>query len=377
MRLPLGTVLVALLVVTVGGRPAYAQGFVHGSQELVSHHNTNGSSSLLEGGATATGRARSLQATNRQMSLFGHDDFEYMRGARAGGGGPMLGIAQVGLYNTLSAPAGGPLSAFQNRTGELTSLSGLGAAQNLQLPLPGVGAGGLPTLGAAEYTPRPKTTPFEDYFGLTPVRPAQPKGTQPAFKSVVSEMERQNAERRRTDEREGIALFKAATVEARDARTGRYPNCRDCELSMLKAKQKLALARDLGVQTALPCMLLTHITLQEEQPTLAIVYLREAFERDPNLFSEGAAALNQYFGDAREGGRSGALDFDMRRYLQTGDANPGAAEAHALSAYCAWRLGDTARLRDEAQKGIDLLAAQPAQAEHWMSFLVTLRAARP
>ena len=141
MRLPLGTVLVALLVVTVGGRPAYAQGFVHGSQELVSHHNTNGSSSLLEGGATATGRARSLQATNRQMSLFGHDDFEYMRGARAGGGGPMLGIAQVGLYNTLSAPAGGPLSAFQNRTGELTSLSGLGAAQNLQLPIPGVGAG--------------------------------------------------------------------------------------------------------------------------------------------------------------------------------------------------------------------------------------------
>ncbi len=377
MRLPLGTVLVALLVVTVRGRPAYAQGFVRGTQELISRRNTSGSSSVVGGGATATGRARSLQATTRRMSLLGRDDFEYMRGTRTAEGGQMLGMGQVGLHNTLSASGGAPLSAFQNRTGELMSLSGLSAAKSLQLPLPGVGAGGLPTLGAAEYTPRPKTTPFEDYFGLTPVPPVQPPGWQPAFKSVVAEMERQNAERWRADEREGIALFKAATAEARDPRTGRYPNCRDCELSLLKAKQKLTMARDLGGQTALPCILLTHITLQEERPTLAIVYLREAFERDPNLFSEDAAALNQYFGDAREGGRSGALDLDMRRYLRTGDSNPRAAEAHVLSAYCAWRLGDTMRLRDEAQKGIDLLAAGPSQAEHWMSFLATLRATQP
>jgi hypothetical protein len=376
MRLPLGTVLVALLVVAARGRPADAQGFTRGTDELISRRNTSGASSYVGGGATSAGRARTLQATSRRMSLLGRDDFEYMRGTRTGGG-LMLGMGQVGLYNTLSASGGAPLSAFQNRTGEVMSLSGLSAAESLQMPLPGVGAGNLPTLGAAEYTPRPKTTPFEDYFGLTPARPAQPEGWKPVFQSVAGEMERQNAERWRTDEREGIALFKAATVEARDSRTGRYPNCRDCELSLLKAKQKLTMARDLGGQTALLCILLAHIALQEERPTLAIIYLHEAFERDPNLFSEGAAALTQYYGDVREGGRSGALDQDMRRYLRMGDSNPGAAGGRMLSAYCAWRLGDMVRLRDEAQKGVDLLAVAPAEAELWMSFLVTLRAAQP
>jgi hypothetical protein len=377
MKLRLGMVLAALLAVAAGGRPADAQGVARSTSEFVSWRGGNDATSLVGGGTTMAGAARTLQATGRGTSLFGRENLNYMRGNSQYTRMSSLGAGELGLYNTLSLPRGAPLSADKNPRGELASLSGLTAAMSLQLPVAGVGAGGLPLLSAAEYTPRPPTTPFENYFGLTASPLPKSKDWKPVFKSVVGEMERQNAERCRAEEREGVALFRAATVEARDARTGRYPNCRDCELSQLRAKQKLTLVRDLDARAHLPCILLAHITLQQERPTLAIVYLREAFERDPNLFSEGAAALAQYFGDVGASGRSVALDADMQRYLRIGELNPGSAEAHVLAAYCAWRLGDTMRLRHETQEGIDLLRADPSREVRWMGFLVALQVGQP
>jgi hypothetical protein len=350
---------------------AAAQG-VQAANELISRRTVRGSQSIVGGRTIAAGRTRSLRATQTDAYILARQTYEYLRSQRSGLDTRVLGVSQLGLFRNLAGPSGEPLSSFKDRTGEVASLSGLSQAMSLNVPLPYVGPGGLPTLNAFQYTPRPATSAFEDFFGLSPAPAPRPADWKPAIPSVAAELDRRTADRGKRAEQEGVALFKAGTVETRDARTGRFLNCRDCEESLFQAKQKLLLARDIAGRSYWPCVLLAHIALEEERPTLALSYLLEALDRNPQLFTEDPAQLHQYYGDAQGGGRSAVLEAQLRRYVRIGELNPRSPHAYALGAYCAWRLGDEARLREALRQGAESVGSEVPGTERVANFVMAL-----
>jgi len=371
MRQP-GWCLIATFLVWFACVPwAAAQG-VRAANELISRRTVRSSQSVVGGRTIAAGRIRSLRATQTDNYIAARQTYEYLRSRRTGMDARVLGVSQLGLFRNLAGPSGEPFSSFKDRTGEVASLSGLSQAMSLRVPVPYIGAGGLPTLNAFQYTPRPATTSFEDFFGLSPAPTPQPPDWKPAIPSVAAELDRRTVDRGKRAEQEGVVLFKAGTVETRDARTGRFLTCRDCEESLFQAKQKLLFARDIIGTSYWPCVLLAHIALEEERPTLALAYLIEALERNPQLFIEDPAQLHQYFGDAQGGGRSAVLEAQLRRYVRIGELNPRSPHAYALGAYCAWRLGDATRLREMLRGASEAVGGEVPGTDRVANFVMAM-----
>ena len=184
----------------------------------------------------------------------------------------------------------------------------------------------------------------------------------------------------RQAERDGLDLFKKATIERRDPRTKRYPNCRDCATNLDQATRLLSLVRDLDEEAYLPTLLMAHAALDEERPIVALVYLLDAFRRNPDLFSADPGSINQYFGDVADGSRRSAmLEAQMRQYVRTGELNPKSPEGQLLSAYCGWRIGDVERAREAARLAAELApaAGEPELVARMTNFAAAVRAALP
>ncbi len=264
-------------------------------------------------------------------------------------------------------------SATRNRDGELGLVSGLNRALSLNLPVPNVPIGGVPALSACAYTPCPPTTRFDDLLGLVP---GDLKEAGPVVPGVAERLEARTSDVATWAEREGVALFKGGTQEMRDPQTGRYEKCPDCADKLARAVQRLRMAIDLDPQAALPSLLLAHLSLEQDRPLVASSELMAALRRDPNLLSGEGGSLDRYFGDAEgAGGRSAFLATQMRRYVRMGEYNPSWPVAHALEAYCAWRLGEVGSAR-AALARVDELApsADEGEAEMLRNFSATLRA---
>lgn len=366
----------AVVCLAVASLPQAAGQFAGALESLISRPSERSASVYIGGDYTRTSRAEGLLATRRDVALLDQDQFEYSRTRRGHYRGRVLPISEVGLSSELSGPAGWPTSVFADRTGDLALVSGLQAATNFRLPLPGVGAGGLPALNAHIYTPHPPQTEFERFFGLVPAQPPAASSRRP-FTSIAAELERQTQERVARAREAGLALLKAATVESRDPQTGRYPNCVECDAKLWRAARTLALVRDLDDADALPLILLTHIALEQESPSLAGTYLMQAFRRNPELFREQPAELAKLFGDFEDNNRSLVLEAQLHRYKDIGMYNPGSVAAQLVSGYCAWRLGDTSQARAAAGKALELARTNPEEAESALSFATALQAALP
>ena len=262
-----------------------------------------------------------------------------------------LAPENLGLSAALAAP--GPTSFYGGTDRYGRSLAGLSSPMVLSLPAPGIPIAYVPALSAYEHTPRPETTPFQQAFGLLP-EPSEPKG-QPV-KLPADRLNDRTDQLAQTAERDGLALFKKGTVEARDSRTGRHPNCADCAEKLAAAIQRLKMARILDRQAALPVLLVAHALLEQEQATAAVYYLTDAFQRDPAIFEAAPRELDRYFGDvADDGATSGVLEAQLRRYRRVAELNPEAPDALVLQAYCAWRLGEAERARQTLDQ-LDTLA---------------------
>ncbi len=346
----------------------------------ISRPSAQGASSVLGGQYTRAGAFRSLEAPRRDVALLGQDQFMYTRTNQRGTERPsVLSVSQVGLYGNLVGPRGVPLSWAGQRTGGASLLSGLLPANSLNATIPGVRRNYLPALNAHLYTPRVESSRFQDYFGLTPTRPELKPGAR-TINSVAEQLETQTELRIRRAEQDGLVLFKKATVERRDLRTQRYPNCRDCADNLDESFRLFALVRDLDEEAYLPCLLMVHVALEQERPMLASVYLRDAFQRNQDFFSEKPEALHLYFGDVEEGdGESPTLYSQMRRYARLGELNPSSTEAQLLAAYCAWRIGDTERAREAAELAEELAraAGQPDKYAPMLSFARAVQKATP
>lgn len=359
--LPACLLLVAGLLAT----RVHAQTYSRSGEALLSRPAERAPSQLV-GGRYTTGSYRSLQAPRQDIALLGENRFQFTRperGQRNQRLRQVLPVVQQGFYNPLSPPGGYSLSTFADRTGEIAMISGLEAATSLYRGLPGY-SGNLPALDTFRYSPKLDQTPFERYFGLTPA-PREDALRPPAVDTTVmptmygaieptsyaAALESQVQRRVAAAAEDGLAAFRQGSREVRDPGTGRYPSCATCEQDLYRALQRLTVVREMDRTNYIAPLLMAHISLERERPTQAIVYLVNAFDRNPQLLAEGPEFLNAYFGDAEEGGgRSRVLQTQLRRYLRIGELNPGSADALALEAYCAWALGDRGRTRDACER---------------------------
>lgn len=373
MRSRVWLAVAATLALLAWPLSAAAQRFIN---ELIDRPSIYGPSSALGYGPSRAFRRPfvPLRVTPRGAPLIGQSDLSFALRRQPRPHSSMLPVARAGLFSDLRGPRGAALSSYA-RGRDASVISGLTSAMSLAMPLPGQQRGYLPALDAQAYTPRPSRTLFQEFFELSPVPPEQEPET---VDSVAERLEQRTGERTRYAEQKGLDLFKQATVEARDPRTGRYPNCQDCDEKLARAVQQFKLVRELDQQAALPSLLTAHASLEQERPWLALHALIEAFERNPYLFSPEFATIDEFFGDAEgETGRSAYLESQMRRYLRTGVFNLDSPEAHGLSAYCAWRLGDTDGARQAAQRATELTQDEPVKFVMLLSFLAALQEALP
>lgn len=354
---------------------ALAQRYARTLDYLIERPAERGPSSQIGGLYTAA--FTPLTATRADVALFGQEQYQFrgrqrsrhleyrwgerVRPQRVSTGndvmmqraprfGMSMGPGNFGLSANLTAP--GPMS-FYGGSGYDRSLSGTAAPMGLFLPPPAIPIRYVPSISAYEHTPRPELTPFQRAFGLLPA-PREPEGE--TLKLPAERLNERTDQLAVAAEREGLALFKQGTVEGRDARTGRFLNCLDCADKLAAAVQRLRMARVLDVQAARPVLLLAHALLEQEQSTLAVHHLTEAFAREPALFDADPHELDGYFGDVTaEGETSVLLAAQLRRYRRVAELNPEAPDALVLQAYCAWRLNEIDRAR-QALDQLDALA---------------------
>jgi hypothetical protein len=352
--------------------PADAQYARRGSS--VSHPSQNAASTSLGGRYTRSTATAPLNATRADVATLGRNEFQFSRG-RTGSRSPALPVARVGLYRPLAIPQGQSLSNTLYRTGDLSLMAGVGAARSLNVPAQ-IYRNQLPSIRAHQFTPRATPTRFHELTGLQPIWVAPPPPDEP-FEPIAVQLDARTDKRGERALAEGIALFESATVEMRDPRTGRYPNCRDCPARLAEASRALQLAREIDEDASLASLLMVHIALEQERPTLAAVYLLEAYERDPDMLTEDPAALHQYFGDVSESGTSTLLRRQMQRYQRLGELNAGAVSAHLLGAYCAWRLGDTQRTLEVVDLAEELMRGDDEVSPRMVNFARALRTQAP
>ncbi|HQL54925.1 MAG TPA: hypothetical protein PLQ87_09475, partial [Phycisphaerae bacterium] len=283
----------------------------------------------------------------------------------------MLPTAGVGLRATLGMPRRTYYDLFMSQFDRIGTISGLNAARSLQLPLPGVPIGYVPALSASRYTPRAPATRFENLLGLTPV-PTEP--AVPLTTTVAERLEQRTAERAAQAEREGIALFKQATVDMRHPETLRFERCTDCNENLVRAMQRLRMASELDRQTAVPLLLMAHLALEQERPLQAVDDLLAALRRAQSVFTGAPGEFDAYFGDASATGRSAFLEMQMRRYARIAELNPGSPSAQALQAYCAWRLGDSGAAQLALGQVEQLAMSDPGRTDELLNFAAALRA---
>lgn len=306
----------------------------------------------------------------RPLPFRGQSRRVHSRVMSAAQGGSMPGRNRRGRGGGLAGFAGG---TFRDRTGEIGMITGLTASKNLALPRPGVPVGYVPGLSASEYTPRRETTRFHDVLGLLPSAPAP---LETPLGSAAERLDGYTDELVAHSELTALALFKQATIEMRDARTGRFENCTDCGDKLAHAVQRLKMVRDLTPDLGLPLLLMAHAALEQDRPMQALSQLLEAQEREKGVFSAAAEPFARYFGDAdAEGRKSDYLEAQMRRYVRIAEYNPQSTTAQALQAYCAWRLGESDVARAALSQLEILVRSSPGENEELLGFAAALRAA--
>jgi hypothetical protein len=368
-----------LSLAAAGSLPAQAQ-YGHTLSSLVNRPTTNSPSQVL-GGTYTRAATRPLESTRgNNVSMFGQRPLPTRAGMRDYTRNRSLGLTDVGTQTNLADFSAGSYfdvlsRAMRDRSGDISAISGLNQAMSINLPLPGQDIGGVPSLGACAYTPRPATNRFQDLLGLQPPAPEGPCQMAP---SVAERLDARSSELAARATADGAAFFKAGTEELPD-QAGNYQKCPDCPSKLGQAVQVLRMANDLDEQSGLPSLLIAHAALEQNRPLVASSALLDALRRDPHLFTGSGQALDRYFGDVeQEGGRSALLTAQMRRYARLGEKNPTSPPAFALQAYCAWRLGDMVSARDSLDRLDELIpSVDESEAADLHGLASALRRALP
>jgi hypothetical protein len=369
-----------LLFIGAGGSVAHAQ-YARTLEGLVNRPTRNAPSETVGGRFTRSGTQPLESTRGANVSMFGQRPLPSRAGMNRYDYGQAADLTDVGVQSDLQRLWGPTYfdflsRAMRNRSGEISSISGLNRAVSINLPLPGQPIGGLPALSACAYTPRPATNRFEDLLGL---QPAEPEQTLRMAPSLAERLDLRSDEAAVRAAAEGAALFKQGTREAADPQTGEYRECPECPAALGHAVQVLRMANDLDQAAGLPSLLVVHAALAQERPLAAASALLKALHREPNLLAGRGRTLDPYFGDVeRDGQRSALLTAQMRRFARLGEFNTTSPVAFALQAYCAWRLGDASSVRASLSKLDELLpGVDEAEAAEFHGLATALRDALP
>jgi hypothetical protein len=249
------------------------------------------------------------------------------------------------------SPVFGSLSGASNMV--LARVSGLQASQSLTVPLTGLGPYQLAFPDRPYYLPEPQGSALHEFFGLKPTEAEGAPAVPVPVDGLVGLLEQENGRFLYEVRSQALRTFKRAMTEGVAERG---------EL-LSTAQQQLSTLRDLDRQAYLPCLLLTHVALENDQLLQAMGYLAEAVRRHPSVFVEGLD-IASYYGDAKlredkQHWRSELLERQMRKHLRIGDENPGTPSTYVLQAYCAWVLNDQIRVKHALER----LAAAEQEAQ--------------
>lgn len=316
---------------------------------------TDRSASQRIGGRFTGAEQNLMRSPQRNVNLLGRSSETFMRPP----GGRSLGRSLPSAVSQLRSPltTGGVPPWARSTWQQSARISGLSQSMLLTRPLPGSHTLSLPALDAYTFTPRHDSDRFHEFFGLKPSGP-QLDPNQVPVASIAEQMARRTEARVDSTAEQALELFRKATVERRNPRTGRYPNCRDCADNLAESSRLFRLVRNLDDERYLPSLLMAHAALDQDQPSLATVYLLDAFARDPESFLASARELHTYFGDTAQDAdavTSQVLEAQLRRYSRIGDLNEDEVDAQVLAAYCAWQLDDPGRARESLQRATRLV----------------------
>jgi hypothetical protein len=217
------------------------------------------------------------------------------------------------------------------RTQDLAAVSRLNKSYSLTVPVGGWGwqRSTGPFLTIPEYLPPKTENVYRASFGLAaPPDEAETHG--PAPESLADIMEQRRKERVQAAEERGRELFRLATAE----------ECEDRSGTLQRAVGELTIARNHGDGSHVPALLIAHAALAQEQAIRAATGVLDAVERRPTMFKERVVQeIRECFGDPNR------FDEQIRAYLHAADKSEFAVEANVLSAYCAWALNDGRRAR--------------------------------
>ncbi len=224
---------------------------------------------------------------------------------------------------------------------------------SLDTPLYGSYRPELPPIDGHLYTPAPE--PASRFHELTGLVPSVEPRRGPKLVSMADALEARARQRNADAQEAAVAAFRAATMMSVTD-----PRCGDCHEMVARAASSLDGVQEVDRGAALPALLAAHIALEQGRVVSATRAILDAARRDPTLFVAeltNKRPLASYFGDFdAASGRSAVLQAQMLRYLQAGEVSPQSASAQVLEAYCAFRLGEFARVNgalDRAQKAAD------------------------
>lgn len=348
--------------------PAARAQYARTLENLVSRPSTRGPSATVGGRFTSS--SSSLQMTHRGVSTLGTQQFEFR--SRADGKGQYIPMSWTGITNPRSLRTS---NTFFGQGSDATRISGLSAAQNLALPVPGIPIGYVPAINAYAYSPQADTSRFQKILGLVP---AESSDSGPPIDLVADRMNARLAVQISAVEQHGLEAFKRGTVETRNV-DGQFQECTDCTEQLAIAAQYFRQAGDLETTAARPLVLAAHTALDQERPMRAVNLLLRAYQRSsaegPTAFFESFHSLDSYFGDVQEEGASSeVLRQQLLRFSKIRGLNPESAEAAALTAYCAWQLEEWWEA-EQALASLETLANETSrQQDELLAFADGLRA---
>lgn len=214
-------------------------------------------------------------------------------------------------------------------TGRIAGVSGLNTATRLDVPIGGWVSRDVIRLNirTPAYARPSEQTEFQALIGLRPPPPPVARASR-KIESLGLALKQETERRLKTTFERAADAFKAGTAA----------ECEDRAQKIGRALRLFYVVRDIDLEGFIAPLLIAHTALEREQTTFAARSIIQAVRRHPMLFREGFD-VGQYYGDRER------LEDQMRLYVRSGERNPKSVEAHVLSAYCAWVLGDAGRAR--------------------------------
>lgn len=327
------TVLITLGLISAGSEYAYSQ--VYAGINRASEN----SASMRVGrvGGFYTGRNNSYSINPSSPTTLGYSgnglgQTNFLGGGWRIGSLPSPALPQAFIYSAPGARIPSTPSPWQSaltgaRMAELQSVSGLSYATSLYHPYSNRMTSSLPMSGQPYFAPA-KTSILQEFFDLQPAVNTEPLSESMGDTTWLSLLQSENHRTMTEKADRAYHQFKLVT----------QPNVEPESEALSESLQLMQQLKFADNQEAIPCLLSVYLCVEKEQLLSAIVNMKEAVIRQPDIFVQ-QPDLEQFFGDPE------LIKTQAQKLIRAGDQSPDTAN-YILQAYAAWLLKDKVRLKE-------------------------------